>query len=131
MRAITLTPAEQRRAVALAHELLALLAPSGQALKPSDKELAEVLLPAWFLTLGNAVVTVKDMREVRPDTALGRALDRVDFCLQAEPHRAGQAIGELFGRLADYGQPVAGYVVGRRGTEGKAALWACSPLDAP
>jgi hypothetical protein len=125
-----LTAAELRRALELAHELIAVLDPAPRDLRPGDREVAEELLPAWWLALGSDVVSMPQVREAPAGTELARVIDR--FRLQYEsPQKAWQGLGHLLRRVATARKPVAGYLLERRPGPGDSAMWVCSPVKVP
>ena len=125
-----LSPSDHCRALALVAELQALLAlhpPQPRTPDAADAARAAEILPRWFSAFGAGLVTVADAREVRGDTALGRALAK----WSTEEHdgdatRTAQALGLLLRNLARCGA-VAGFVVERAGREGGASIWRVSP----
>lgn len=127
----TPTAAEIRRAAALVAEALSLLEPKQCSLLPGDVELAEVLLPAWWSTVGNRSATIGDLRQQPPGTRLAAVLAQMDDRMCGNKYRASQQLGFLCGRLADSGQAVAGYYVAREGVAGNVQVWACRPLETP
>lgn len=122
-----LTAAQHRKAIALWAELGQLLQGAPRALDPGDREVAELLLPAWHAVHGNAVVTFADLRQAPVESALAGVVGDFLARFPGRPERGFQAFGFLLGRLV--GHTVAGHTVRKLpATSGGVAQWGCSPL---
>lgn len=120
-------------------DLLALLDQAARALREvearrvsqGDREVAELLLPAWCEHFGSKVVTVAELRQAPPDAPLAEVLQR--FAHRCHLEEAGatferkvrQQLGILLTRID--GQDIEGLRVVRIGDQQNRALWVCSP----
>ena len=122
-----LTAAHLREVQALLTKAAQILEGAPRALDPGDREVAEVLLPAWHAVHGNAVVTFADLRQAPAESALAGVVGDFLARFPGRPERGFQAFGFLLGRLV--GHTVEGYTVRKLpATSGGVAQWGCSPL---
>ncbi len=109
-------------------DILRMLRVAPAALRPGDEEVASLLLPAWYSTIGPAPVRTVDLRAQHADTALAKFLQKFDARVEGDEARASLHLGLIVGRLAGGHHTVAGLAVHRRGSIGNVAVWECSPL---
>ncbi len=104
-----------------------ILAGAPRTIAAGDREVAEVLLPAWHAAHGTNTVTAAILQEAEPGTPLASVMAEFMGRYTHKPKRGPQAFGELLSRLA--GHDVHGFRVRNCGVgSGKVAMWVCSPV---